>query len=137
MDHQISDIRAANWKKLVNNAISSGKEIRIWCRENNISERQFYYWQRKLRLEEAQKLMPNTDTSLPAARPESNTEAIKPNFIDVTPDANCCKSQFQASSAYTYFKLAAKVRVGKYTLLVADGASQETITNLLRAAEDA
>ena len=137
MDHQISDIRAANWKKLVNDAISSGKEIRIWCRENNISERQFYYWQRKLRLEEAQKLMPNTNTSLPAARSESNTEAIKPNFIDVTPEANSCKSQFQSSSSYTYFKLAAKVRVGKYTLLVADGASQETITNLLRAAEDA
>jgi hypothetical protein len=36
------------WKSHLDKAISSGKSKNHYCKENNISEKTFYYWQRKL-----------------------------------------------------------------------------------------
>ena len=42
-------IRIQQWVKLLQMANESGLSRRDWCKENDISENAFYYWQRKLR----------------------------------------------------------------------------------------
>ncbi|MBU1165287.1 hypothetical protein KKA15_07090 [Patescibacteria group bacterium] len=38
----------AIWKSRILNQQSSGKAISVWCRENNILPRSFYYWRVKV-----------------------------------------------------------------------------------------
>ena len=56
MDKQSLAIRTRQWYEIVLEANSSSLSKREWCRQNNISTKSFYYWQRKLRQQEAEKL---------------------------------------------------------------------------------
>lgn len=39
------------WKKIIQTAYGSGIGVRGWCREHDVSEKQFYYWRKKLSLQ--------------------------------------------------------------------------------------
>ena len=49
MDQQTAEIRQAQWEQIVLEANNSSISKRDWCRQNGISEKAFYYWQRKIR----------------------------------------------------------------------------------------
>ena len=49
MDKITHEIRKTNWTKLIQTCLSSGLSKRQWCLQNQVDEKQFYYWQRKLR----------------------------------------------------------------------------------------
>ena len=36
------------WVERIAECRGSGKSVRAWCRENGISEKTYYYWQRRL-----------------------------------------------------------------------------------------
>ena len=40
--------RVQLWSERIAECRSSGKSVRAWCRENEISEKTYYYWQRRL-----------------------------------------------------------------------------------------
>ena len=40
--------RVQLWAERIAECRSSGKSVRAWCRENEISEKTYYYWQRRL-----------------------------------------------------------------------------------------
>lgn len=42
-------VRLSHWDSIMRERNESGKSIRSWCRENDICEKTYYYWQRKLR----------------------------------------------------------------------------------------
>ncbi len=42
-------VRLTHWAQIMRERKESGRSIRVWCRENNIKEKTFYYWQRRLR----------------------------------------------------------------------------------------
>ena len=52
MEHSLQRLNAAQrvqlWVKRITECRSSGKSVRAWCRENEISEKTYYYWQRRL-----------------------------------------------------------------------------------------
>ena len=52
MEHRLQTINAAQrvqlWAERIAECRSSGKSVRAWCRENEISEKTYYYWQRRL-----------------------------------------------------------------------------------------
>lgn len=56
MDKTASEIRFNQWKQIVLEATGSSISKKEWCRQNGISEKQLYYWQRKIRRQEAEKL---------------------------------------------------------------------------------
>lgn len=37
------------WEAIIRNCRGSDMGVRAWCHENNISERQFYYWERRIK----------------------------------------------------------------------------------------
>ena len=63
MDRITHQVRAEHWTKIMNECINSGMSKTAWCRENGISEKQFFYWQRILRREAFES---SQDPSLPA-----------------------------------------------------------------------
>ena len=52
MEHSLQRLNAAQrvelWAERIAECRSSGKSVRVWCRENEISEKTYYYWQRRL-----------------------------------------------------------------------------------------
>ena len=53
MDHITHEMRLANWKTIIEqcNARPEGKTIKQWLSEQGIHEKQYYYWQRRVRKE--------------------------------------------------------------------------------------
>ena len=51
MDRITHEMRMANWKPIVEacHARPEGQSAKQWLAQNNINEKQFYYWQRRLR----------------------------------------------------------------------------------------
>ena len=47
---QARKVRLEQWAQVMQTRKESGKSVRAWCVANNINEKTFYYWQRKLRL---------------------------------------------------------------------------------------
>ena len=52
MEHSLQRLNAAQrvelWAERIAECRSSGMSVRAWCMENEISEKTYYYWQRKL-----------------------------------------------------------------------------------------
>jgi len=44
-----TQVRLSHWAGIMRERTESGRNIRSWCREKGISEKTYYYWQRKLR----------------------------------------------------------------------------------------
>lgn len=94
MDKSAYQVRIDQWKVLIHDQAVSNMTKSAWCRENGISPRKFYYWQRKLRnlfLESASQLpeLPSSGTSgttfcelsVPKQESLSFTEYHKSNLI--------------------------------------------------------
>ena len=62
MEQSLQSLNAAQrvqlWAERIAECRSSGKGVRAWCRENEISEKTYYYWQRRL----YQQLVSTTET---------------------------------------------------------------------------
>lgn len=55
MDRITHDIRRSNWLEILNRSQQRPVHttIKQWCLDNGISEKSYYYWQRKFRQEAA------------------------------------------------------------------------------------
>ena len=45
----------ALWKARIEEAKNSGQTIKSWCKENNISKQQYYYWNGKINKKKGKK----------------------------------------------------------------------------------
>ena len=55
MDKTTHEVRLANWTAIIERcqARPAGQTISDWCSESNINLKQYYYWQRKVRIHAA------------------------------------------------------------------------------------
>ena len=81
MDQEVNIIRIENWKRLILEANNSGLSKTEWCRQNNISSKTFFYWQRKIRLMEAQKALSSSELTSVSTGQKT---AISSDFVDMT-----------------------------------------------------
>ena len=51
MDKTTHQVRLQQWAEIIQAQLGSGQSKRDWCRENNVPEKQFFYWQRRVRKE--------------------------------------------------------------------------------------
>lgn len=49
MDKITHEMRLMQWSQIIHECRNSGIGVRSWCLENNINEKKFYYWQRRVR----------------------------------------------------------------------------------------
>lgn len=71
--------RLEQWTAIIQERISSGKRVDVWCRENNISRDSYYYWLRKVKLsvikDKPTKPSPQLPKVVPLMPPQSSSEA--------------------------------------------------------------
>ncbi len=58
MDKTTHQMRHAQWTSIISECNSSGMSKKACIEANNIDEKQFYYWQRRIRQESLQELKP-------------------------------------------------------------------------------
>ena len=66
------EYRAQQWAMMVQECVSSGLSNREFCRQHGISEKSFYYWQRKLRTQIIEASAPKLVQLEPAPVPVPN-----------------------------------------------------------------
>ena len=136
MDQEVHDIRVEKWKRLITEANCSGVSKVEWCRQNSINPKTFFYWQRKLRRIEAEKIL------YPATLPETSGKeqsSAPSDFIDVThlykeKDSNAGKSAEPVQVAFTPQLM---LMEGQYRVLIGNDVSEQTLVTLLRALRNA
>lgn len=51
MDKLTHQMRLAQWVPIIRECRGSSMTVKAWCAQNGIGEKQFYYWQRRVRKE--------------------------------------------------------------------------------------
>ena len=137
MDQEVNIIRIENWKRLILEANNSGLSKTEWCRQNNISSKTFFYWQRKVRLMEAQQALSSSE--LPSVS-TGQKAAISPDFVDMThlykettaPTENVPSGNSQSGFAPQLMLLA-----DQYRILIGEDVREQTLSTVLRAIKHA
>lgn len=96
--------RLESWTARITACRSSGMTVREWCRENGLSEKAYYYWQRRL-----------FDTP-------SQQKAVQPTFTEITPST---MHRLDSSVAVT-------VRISGAEADIHTGADAATVETVLR-----
>lgn len=91
MDESVRKVRRSKWMNLIQQWSASGLTKKEWCRQNDISIKSFYYWQRQLRQEAyCQQVEQNAAVAVTAAA----KPAAKPVFAEVPiPEDHASQSQ--------------------------------------------
>ena len=102
MDRITHQVRLTHWRSIIEqcSARPTGQSARAWLRENGISEKQYYYWQRRIRKEaydQMAKDLPSPTVSQQtavsfaefnvSAMPAQNEDLIEQPFKPVSADA--------------------------------------------------
>ena len=126
MDQTTTDVRLANWKSIVEQCSSrpEGMSIKQWCSENSISEKQYYYWQRKVRA--------FLFRELPAALPATNPDNEEASNAMPVPYA-----EFRAEDFLTDQTPALVIKTRKSTIEVSASVSDALIIRILKAVSHA
>ena len=107
-----TQMRAENWRTLIQNCQQSGQTVVNWCEQNNINIKTYYYWLRRLRKLELE------GAELPALVSEDKPVAFK-------------KLEVQTPVART--QAAVIIRIHNATVEISEGTSQQTIQAVLLA----
>ena len=107
-----NQMRAENWRTLIEACQQSGQTVVNWCGQNNINIKTYYYWLRKLRTLELE------SKELPVPVPEEKPIAFKKLEVQ-TPVANT--------------QAAVIIRLSNATVEITEGTSQQTIQAVLLA----
>ena len=121
MDQITHDLRLANWKAIIDSCQTrpENQTAREWLAENNVSEKQYYYWLRRIR-----KLTCEEQKALPAAgEPMAKTPAL--TFAEFTSG-----ELFSADSAAAPM---ITIRTKKSTIEISSGISEKLVVRLVKA----
>ena len=128
MDKQSLEIRTRQWYEIILEANSSSLSKKEWCRQNSISLKSFYYWQRKLRQKEAEKLRDVTPAALTCLN-ETSAHSLSAN----TP----VEAEERIRSAGTGIIPELIMQKGAYHLFISKVISEDTLITVLRAIDHA
>lgn len=75
MDKTAHEIRISNWRSIIEqcHARPTGQSAKQWLADNGISEKTYYYWQRKVRQETYALIKQD---AVPPAMPTSDTQSV-------------------------------------------------------------
>lgn len=131
MDQHTADIRLAHWRQIIMEGNRASITKREWCKQNGISEKSFFYWQRKIRKMAADSFAEPAD-SLPAAMPGNNESAfveipmhaISPNI----PGNDAIPSRISPELM---------VQVNDYLIFVTGSIHESTLKTVMKVIRDA
>ena len=123
MDKITHQVRAAHWRKILNECMNSGMPKTAWCRANGISEKQFFYWQRILRREAYEA---SQNPSLPAVTEAGQLSAVQQSvsFAEIKLPA------VSSDDASSVFRPDLVIRKGNLILEISNSASAELLSRV-------
>ena len=137
MDQEVNIIHIENWKRLILEANNSGLSKKEWCRQNNISSKTFFYWQRKVRLMEAQKALSSSE--LPSVSTGQKT-AISSDFVDMThlyKETTAPTESVPSGNSQSGFAPQLMLLADQYRILIGEDVREQTLSTVLRAIKHA
>lgn len=81
MDKITHKVRCEQWTSIIKECLASGMNKTAWCREHGISDKSFFYWQRRLR-EEAY-ISTIESSSPPAVKSVSGPAEQSVDFVEL------------------------------------------------------
>lgn len=116
MDKITHEMRLMQWTPIIRECHNSSMTIKAWCLENNVNEKQFYYWQRRVR-EEAYNSLEKT---------ESKRQS---KFIQLTAPADSSRK----TSSFIPDMI---IHVGSNILELSNTVSEELLSKVLKVISD-
>lgn len=102
------------WIRRIKECRGSGMTVKAWCRENEINDKTYYYWLRKIK-KEAFEALPSECKQVPAPFGEKKT------FAEVNAPVSVCTAN-----------IAATIDMGRMRVDVHNGADEITLQNIFR-----
>ncbi|MFA9379102.1 MAG: hypothetical protein ACERKZ_20505, partial [Lachnotalea sp.] len=72
------------WTDRIKQCRASGMSVRAWCDYNNVSDKSYYYWLRKIRLDVFEKFSDTKDYSLPIEAKSNSSMVFAPIQLNNT-----------------------------------------------------
>lgn len=107
-----SEIQLRHWQKLIDACQTSGMTVKAWCEANDVSDKSYYYWLKKVRKRALE------TSGMPVPIPEPSPAAIVP--LEVTAPA------VSGTAAVV-------LHIQDAVIEIAPGADQLTLEAVLRA----
>ena len=126
MDQITHEVRLANWKKVIEEcqARPEGQTAKQWLTEHGISDKSYYYWQRKVRLQAyAEGKKPNVLSA------EQENTSVAFAEIPFTVEADTLRTE--------HFEPAAVIHSGGMVIALSNTVSDGLLTRLLQEARHA
>lgn len=124
MDKITHKVRCEQWTAIINECLASGMPKTTWCKDNGISDKQFFYWQRILRQEAYQQMgsqstSPASSALVPDVKEEKSSH---PAFVEIRPVTS-------ETGSFT-FRPDVIIHSGDLTVEIANTASEELLRKL-------
>lgn len=119
MDKKTHKVRCEQWTNIIKECLTSGMSKTTWCREDGISDKSFFYWQRILREEAYLSTLENT-----------LTPAVKENSVPTTTDFVEIKMTDHTSSSASPFKPDVVIRRGSVSIEISNKATEELLNKV-------
>lgn len=118
MEKITHQMRLQQWSKIISECLASGQNKTAWCRQNGISDKKFFYWQKILRREAyALAETSNDKTLVPVtAQPQTIT------FVELKLEQNA-----SGSSVYNDVRPDAVIQTNGMTIGFTNSASPDLI----------
>ena len=131
MKKEAYEIRIREWMGILQAANDSELTKSEWCRQNGITKRTFYYWQRKVQdyLLETGMVPQSISAPVPAG---ASTLPEQPIFCEISEPAPD-PVQYPSDQTVTGFCADAVISCGSISVLINEGTSERTLAKLITA----
>ena len=116
MDKITHEMRLKHWTPIISECRNSAVPVRAWCIQNNIDEKKFYYWQRRIREEAFDTLK----------KKESQNQT---NFVKLSVHNDILKN-------IPSFKPDIIIHIGNNILELSNTVSEELLSKVLKVMSD-
>ncbi|MBR2553353.1 MAG: hypothetical protein IKE94_00715 [Aeriscardovia sp.] len=135
MDHATTEIRTEQWRQIVLEANGSSLTKKEFCRQNGIKEKQFYYWQRKIRRQESSRLRLEA-TLAPVESTSVVSSCSSSSFVTVNLSEPEDTSSLPLSLSST-FHPELMIQMNGVNLFVVSSVHEETLQSVIRVLRNA
>lgn len=129
MDKITHEVRLKQWNSIITECQkrSSDQTVKQWLAENDIHEKQYYYWLRRIRNEAYNELATQEKDANTRLVPAVNSEV---SFADITPDAKTSTTIIEQPSNSTA-TADAVIQAGNCTISISNSISPMLLHQIL------
>lgn len=118
MEKITHQMRLQQWSKIISECLASGQNKTAWCRQNGISDKKFFYWQKILRREAYTLAETSNDKTLIPVNAQPQTIP----FVELKLEQNT-----SGSSVYNSFRPDAVIQTNGMIIGFTNSASPDLI----------